>query len=81
MTMQIGVFEAKTQLLKLLERVRKGERITITKQGVPVAELVPPGKIDAVDVNAMVKEFQSIRKRTKRGSATLRELIEEGRRF
>jgi prevent-host-death family protein len=33
----IGAYEAKTHLPKLLERVIKGERITITKYGVPVA--------------------------------------------
>ena len=35
----VGAYEAKTHLPKLLERVLKGERITITKHGVPVAVL------------------------------------------
>lgn len=39
---KIGAYEAKTHLASLLERVAKGERITITKHGVAVAELVPP---------------------------------------
>ncbi|MBW1670479.1 MAG: type II toxin-antitoxin system prevent-host-death family antitoxin, partial [Deltaproteobacteria bacterium] len=38
----VGAYEAKTHLPKLLKRVFKGERITITKHGVPVAELQPP---------------------------------------
>jgi prevent-host-death family protein len=37
----IGAYEAKTHLPKLLERVAEGERITITKHGVPVAVLEP----------------------------------------
>ena len=37
----IGAFEAKTHLSSPLDRVAKGERITITKHGMPVAELVP----------------------------------------
>ena len=37
----VGVYEAKTQLPRLVERARKGERITITRHGVPVALLVP----------------------------------------
>ena len=37
----IGVYDAKTQLPKLLERVRRGERFVITKHGRPVAQLVP----------------------------------------
>jgi len=38
----VGAYEAKTHLPKLLERVLKGECITITKHGVPVAVLQPP---------------------------------------
>ena len=37
----VGAYEAKTHLPKLLERVRKGDRITITKHGVPIAVLQP----------------------------------------
>ncbi len=40
--MDIGVYEAKTHFARLVARVQKGERITITKHGKPVAELVPP---------------------------------------
>lgn len=39
---EVGAYEAKTNLPRLLKRVAKGERITITKHGVPVAKLVPP---------------------------------------
>ena len=36
-----NVHEAKTQLSRLLERVRSGEEIVIAKAGEPVARLVP----------------------------------------
>jgi prevent-host-death family protein len=36
-----NVHEAKTQLSKLIERVRTGEEIVIAKAGEPVARLVP----------------------------------------
>jgi prevent-host-death family protein len=35
----IGVYEAKTQLPKLLERVRRGERFVITRHGRPVGRI------------------------------------------
>jgi len=38
-TCTVGVYEAKTQLSRLLERVERGERITITRHGRPVAVL------------------------------------------
>jgi len=37
----VGAFEAKTYLAALLGRVERGESITITKHGRPVARLVP----------------------------------------
>jgi len=42
--MQASVHEAKTNLSKLLEAVERGERVVITRHGVPAAELVPAKK-------------------------------------
>ena len=78
----VGSFEAKTHLPALLERVQKGEHITITKRGVPVAMLVPaksqPGK-ERKQVIAELKKFG--RGRSLPRGLTVRDLIEEGRRF
>ncbi len=38
--MEIGVKQAKIDLSKLIERVRAGEAVTITKNSAPVAKLV-----------------------------------------
>lgn len=37
----IGAYEAKTHLSALLDRVERGESLTITRNGKPVARLVP----------------------------------------
>jgi prevent-host-death family protein len=37
----VNIHEAKTQLSKLVERVRSGEEIILAKAGEPVARLVP----------------------------------------
>jgi len=39
-----NVHDAKTNFSKLLDRVLQGEEIIITRNGVPVAELVPARK-------------------------------------
>ena len=39
--MQASVHEAKTNLSRLLEAVARGERVVITRNGIPAAELVP----------------------------------------
>jgi prevent-host-death family protein len=38
---EIGIFEAKTHLSEIIQRVEKGERFIITKRGEAVAELRP----------------------------------------
>jgi prevent-host-death family protein len=38
---EVGAFEAKTHLSRLLDAVEKGERIFITRHGKRVAELAP----------------------------------------
>ncbi len=37
----MSVYEAKTQLSSLLEKVNAGDQVIITNRGTPVAELVP----------------------------------------
>lgn len=41
MDKQVNVYEAKTQLSKLLEQVEAGHEIVIARNGRPVARLVP----------------------------------------
>ncbi len=38
----VGMAEGKNQFLKLIRQVEAGERILITRHGVPVAQLAPP---------------------------------------
>jgi len=38
---EVGVHEAKTHLSRLLQRVATGEEIVITRDGTPVARLMP----------------------------------------
>ncbi len=77
----VGAYEAKTHLGQLLDAVARGETITITKHGVPVAMLVPPSP-EAVhpDINAMMDAWLEVRKGITLGDdLTIREMIEEGR--
>ena len=39
--MQIGIHEAKTRLSKLIPAVLSGEKVIITKSGVPLVKLIP----------------------------------------
>ena len=76
---RVGAYEAKTQLSKLLERVMKGERITITKHGVPVAVLQPPDPGKSGDVKTVISEILRYREKHNLRGHSLKDLIEEGR--
>ena len=77
----VGAFEAKTHLNELLVRVSKGEEIQITRRGVPVAKLVPPDTVRREDLLQAARDIREIRKGVTLGKITLKELINEGRRF
>jgi prevent-host-death family protein len=78
----IGAFEAKTHLSALLERVSKGEKIAITRHGVPTAMLVPIGGAQPkLTHKEIVEGLGALRKRVKPGKMSVREMVAEGRRF
>jgi prevent-host-death family protein len=79
----IGSFEAKTHLPELLERVALGEEFTITRDGQPVARLVPaPPTKPPPDVQQAIDELEAFSKLNTLGRDTfIRDLFEDGRRF
>lgn len=78
---EVGAFEAKTHLPRLLERVQKGERFVITKHGHPVAELIPYRKRDPDKIRAAIDDLKTFQKTHGLGGLSVREMIEEGRRY
>ena len=88
---EIGAYEAKTHLPRLLERVQQGERFVITKHGHPIAELVPFSGHNLERIKGALADIRNIRKslaRRKirlrdvlRGSESLRDLAHKGHRY
>lgn len=79
----VGSLEAKTHLPQLLERVSQGEEFIITRHGKPIARLVPavPAR-SRPDVRQVIEELKAFQKGNTLGEGlTVRDLIEEGRRF
>ena len=80
----VGSYEAKTHLPRLLSRVEKGETITITKRGKPVAILSPAQTLPEQDVAAVIAQFRAysqeqVRKHGSLQAHEIKEMIEEGR--
>ena len=71
----IGAFEAKTHLASLLDRVAQGERITITRHGVPAAMLIPIEPTGPkLTRQEIVEQMRELRKRVKPGKMSVREM-------
>jgi prevent-host-death family protein len=78
----IGAFEAKTHLASLLDRVAQGERITITRHGIPSAMLVPIGPTGPKLTHQQIVEgMRELRKQVKPGKMSVREMVNQGRRL
>ena len=72
--------EAQTNFSQLLERVAQGASITITRQGVPVAVLVPPEAERKREIREAIEDIKRLSKgRTLGPGLTIKEMIEEGR--
>lgn len=58
---EYGVYEAKTKLPDLIKQVQKGERVTITNRGKPVADLVPSARHAVRQAEEAILAIQAMR--------------------
>jgi prevent-host-death family protein len=78
----IGFYEARTHLSELLDQVAKGKKILITRRGKPAALLGPPPAEEHKDVRQVIAEMKELRRENTLGEGlSIRDLIEEGRRY
>lgn len=78
---EIGAYEAKTHLPKLLERVEKGERFVITRHGRAVAELIPISQRNPQKIRKAIENLKVFQKTHSLGGLSVREMIKEGRKY
>jgi len=77
----VGTYELKTHLSALLKRAEAGERFTITHHGHPVAVLGPIDGQPKRDLSEVVERIKAFRAAHSLDGITIRELIDEGRRY
>jgi len=78
----IGIYEAKSKLSELVEKVEAGQEVIITRRGRPVVKLVRAKRQkEGVDSgrSALIDEIITFSKTCKVGRINLRKLIAEGR--
>ena len=79
--MTVGIFEAKQKLSQFVERASKGEELVVTRRGREQARLVA---MPAERGRTLEEIFDSIMSRPRirlHQGVTIKDLIEEGRRF
>jgi prevent-host-death family protein len=76
---EVGAYEAKTHLAELLDLVSRGESITISRHGTPVALVVPVPARNKTRPDDTIAKLRRIRKGVRLDGLSLRELIKEGR--
>ncbi len=78
MPSEVGAYEAKTHLPALLDRVARGEEITITKHGRAVARLIPVAGSSVDRRRQAIVRIKELRKGQTLGMP-LKDAINEGR--
>ncbi len=73
----VGTFDARTHFSQLLDLVERGETVTITRNGKPVAILAPVDHPEA----AVFDEIEQFRGTHRLADVSPRDLVEEGRRW
>ncbi len=75
-----GSYQAKTHLPAILERVSKGEKITITRHGVPIAFLIPASPAKNNPPAEAIAQLRRFRQGRKLSPFHLKAIKEEGRK-
>jgi prevent-host-death family protein len=82
---EFSVADAKARFSELLARAEAGEEITIKRHGKPVARLVPEKRRLAVEERVQARRdwiaYRDEHRPTLGPDLTIKQLIEEGRRF
>jgi prevent-host-death family protein len=77
-----GTFDAKNRLSELIDKAKRGEEVTITRNGKPVARLVTPDQVQdrVASAKAAAARIRAKRKGRSLGGLKIKDLVEEGRR-
>ncbi|MSO97049.1 MAG: type II toxin-antitoxin system prevent-host-death family antitoxin [Rhodospirillaceae bacterium] len=80
-TRKVGMFEAKTHFSALVEEVRNGAEIEITKRGETVARMIPSASRDPVKIRQAIEGLQRLSQTQTLNGLKIKDLINEGRKY
>ncbi|NUQ61938.1 MAG: type II toxin-antitoxin system prevent-host-death family antitoxin [Pirellulales bacterium] len=77
----LGAYDAKTHFSELLERVAAGEELTITRNGTPVARMVPIRATGSPESRKKaIVAMRQLASRNQLAGLRVKDLIAEGRK-
>jgi prevent-host-death family protein len=78
----VAASEPKTHFSDLLDRVARGEKLIITRHSVPAALLVPvTSAAPKLTHQEIVEGMRALRKRVKPFRVSVRDMVNQGRRY
>ncbi len=78
--MHISIVDAKERLLDLVSAVEDGGEVVLTRNGVPVARLVPvPDGVDRAGAREAAEGLMAASRGLSLGGVPIRDLVDEGR--
>ena len=72
---------SQTNLPRLLKRVQAAERFVITRHNHPVAELIAFREQDRGRIRDAIDDLKAFQKTHRLGGISVRQMVEEGRRY
>lgn len=77
---EVALSEIGPHLNQFITMIEKGEKVTLTKGGVPVATISPIKYDHSQEVKEAVREIAALRKKCRIDFQTYKELRDEGRK-
>lgn len=78
--MNVGIYEAKSRLSQLVEKVESGEEVILTRRGKPVAKIVNVAPSARKNRARLLHEIRALSRRVRiPRSTSIREIVAEGR--
>jgi prevent-host-death family protein len=74
-------YEADDSLNTVLQRVRTGQQVILTKHGVDVARVLPATPRDQGRVDAAVEGLRQFARSHSLGGLRIKDLVDEGRKY
>jgi prevent-host-death family protein len=78
--MDVGIYEAKSKLSRLVEKAEAGEEVILTRRGRPVAKIVTVAPAARRSRAALLRDIRALARRVRiPREVSIREILAEGR--